>query len=153
MLRGNMPMNDNAQAQASPTETEQGLRLGLPLASMQISAHEGPLPSPEVIRAYEDICPGAGKRILAYAEKEQQHRHDMEKTALEANIGDMRANRKADGRGQWMAFIVSIVAILTGGVIAICGYPFEGTILSGATLIGIVATFITRKFFFHSSEE
>ncbi len=153
MLRGNTPMNDNAQVQASPAETEQGLRLGLPLASMQISAHEGPLPSPEIVRAYEDICPGAAKRILTYAEKEQQHRHDMEKIALEANIEDMRANRKAEGRGQWLAFVVSIIAILTGGVIALCGYPFEGTILSGATLVGIVATFITRKFFFHSSEE
>ena len=37
----------------------------------------GPIPPPQVLKQYEEIIPGAGERILAMAEKEQDHRHGL----------------------------------------------------------------------------
>lgn len=44
--------------------------------SVQHMRYEGPIPPPSVVRAYEEILPGAADRILAMAEREQ----DLRKT-------------------------------------------------------------------------
>lgn len=39
--------------------------------------HQGPLPSPESLFRYEQICPGAADRIIEMAEKEQNNIHQV----------------------------------------------------------------------------
>ena len=39
----------------------------------------GPMPDPASLERYDHVVPGSAERILVMAEKEQQHRHDLEK--------------------------------------------------------------------------
>lgn len=70
----------------------------------------GPLPQPETLGGYEGIVPGAAERIIRMAENQLSHRHDQELARLHADI-------KLEGRGQWMAFVVALVALVGGMVL------------------------------------
>ena len=48
--------------------------------------HHGPIPSPDVLREYDMIVSGAAERIVAMAEKQAQHRQELEARSLEADI-------------------------------------------------------------------
>lgn len=60
-----------------------------PNASVTVSqtkVHQGPLPSPEVLRDYDDLIPGAAARIIEMAEHQARHRQNLELVELQANI-------------------------------------------------------------------
>lgn len=78
-------------------------------------------------------------------ETEQQHRIVCERESLTANVHDVQAERVAEQRGQWLAFGVCITALLSGVALAFLGAPLQGAMLSGGTMLGVVAVFITRK--------
>lgn len=46
--------------------------------SKSVTAYSGPIPPPESLEKYEQVVPGSAERILAMAEKEQEHRHKTE---------------------------------------------------------------------------
>lgn len=46
-------------------------------------AYSGPLPDPATFAFYERTTQGAGERILAMAENEQRHRHEMERLMVD----------------------------------------------------------------------
>jgi uncharacterized membrane protein len=48
-------------------------------------SYQGPLPPPAMLRSYDDVVPGTAERIVAMAEREQQHRHRWEREALSAD--------------------------------------------------------------------
>jgi hypothetical protein len=60
---------------------------------------QGPLPNPEILDRYEQILTGAADRIMAMAEDEARHRHEMEKMVLEADINGMNADILDTKRG------------------------------------------------------
>ncbi len=39
--------------------------------------HQGPLPTPESLLHYDQVCPGAADRIIRMAEKEQDNIHEI----------------------------------------------------------------------------
>lgn len=99
--------------------------------------YRGPLPAPEDLAHYEQICPGAADRIINMAEANMSHRHSMEKTLLKSDYG-LRS------RGQWFA-LVALFAMLS--VIAFTfwlGQPIAGSILGGATLATVTGMFLAR---------
>jgi hypothetical protein len=49
-----------------------------------VASCEGPIPAPSILRSYDEIVPGAAERIIAMAEREQEHRHAWERGALSA---------------------------------------------------------------------
>lgn len=145
-----MPDNNDLQQVPSPVseqseDTPHTLMMGHGFA-MQVQSHEGPLPSPAVLKAYEAICPGAMDRILQLAEREQHYRLECEQQALSANIDDAKAERAAERRGQWQAFALCFASIASGVILALLGQPIPGSLLAGATMLGVAAVFITRKF-------
>lgn len=84
--------------------------------------YNGPLPIPSHLEAYENILPGSADRIITMAEKEAEHRHDMETKAIEFAQRDAR-------RGQTFTFII-VMASLIGGIILI---------LNGDSIIGFAS--------------
>lgn len=55
------------------------------LLSMTLAAfgsYSGPLPPADQIRAYEEALPGSADRILAMAERQQEHRLALEKVTV-----------------------------------------------------------------------
>jgi len=49
---------------------------------VKVNRHQGPIPSPEALARYDQISPALVDRIVGMAEKEQLHRHDMDKELI-----------------------------------------------------------------------
>ncbi|WP_339529351.1 DUF2335 domain-containing protein [Pseudomonas mucidolens] len=114
-------------------------------AVMQLEQHRGPLPPPRQLFEYEQCLPGAAERIVAMAEKEQNHRHSTVDSFGEFRNQTLGHVKTRDARGQRLG------ASVCGGVICLCFYMvFEGNAvaaatLAGATLVGLAGVFVTRQ--------
>ena len=115
---------------------------------IQIVGHEfsGPLPPPGVLKAYDEIVPGAAERIITMAESQAKHRREMEKQLLQSDITLAK-------RGQWIAGILSFLIIFLIGFSIFKGDQVTAGILSGTTLLGVASLFIKRKFFQPESKD
>jgi uncharacterized membrane protein len=114
-----------------------------------IEGRSGPLPPPEDYAKYDTVCPGSANRILAMAEKEQEHRHHCENAVVSIHSVNIPAGREERKRGQLFAFVVCIVSLLVGG--AIVGFSqatvaqIGGTVFGVGALGSIVVAFMTGK--------
>lgn len=105
-------------------------------ASLEIvEGFSGPIPHPQLLQQYDQICPGAADRIIRTMEQEAAHRHAMEGAALRADIIDTRI-------GQTCAFIIVLATLGIGAYTAINGAPITGGIFGTSGVLGVVATFI-----------
>ena len=113
-----------------------GSRYARELATLYYSEeHRGPLPSPRALEQYRNAHPEAPDRIIAMAEAQAAHRHELER------LNAASANRRAE-RGQWMAFSLAL-AISSGAVYLISlGKIRLGAAMLMGELIGIVALFL-----------
>ncbi len=65
----------------------------------------GPIPPPDILAGYNDIIPDGAERILRMAEKQSDHRIELEKTVINRELNQ-------SGRGQnYAVFIVVLVLI------------------------------------------
>lgn len=97
---------------APPTQPAERGAAQLQIEHFQFSA--GPLPQPETLGGYEDIVPGAADRIITMAENQLAHRHEQDTERLGHESTRLSADIKLEGRGQWMAFVVALTALLGG---------------------------------------
>ena len=112
---------------AGPVRVAQKEAVAVQIQSARHVEFSGPLPHPDLFRAYEDTLPGAADRILTMAESGQNSRHSRE------------------NRGQWMAFLVALLALVGGMALVYFDKSVEGLtamILPIAIIIGI---FVTSK--------
>ncbi|EKD93233.1 MAG: hypothetical protein ACD_28C00200G0006 [uncultured bacterium] len=65
------------------------------------TSFSGPLPPPNLLQGYENILFGAADRIISMAEKQANHRQDLEKSVTQSNISNERM-------GMWMAFTLTV---------------------------------------------
>jgi uncharacterized membrane protein len=73
--------------------------------------HEGPLPTPEVMKAYDEICPGAARDILEMAKTHQSHDVWMDQR-------DMRRLMRQD----IFSFILGLIGQLGSIAITVLGF-------------------------------
>lgn len=99
--------------------------------------HIGPLPAPEDFQQYEDTCPGSSGRILTMAEKNQDHRHAMERDHL-------RFEYRLQARGQHLAITALIFMLAVIAFALWVGQPIAAGVLGGATILGVVSMFLGR---------
>ena len=55
-------------------------------ARLEVESFAGPLPPPATLAAYNAIVPDAAERILKMAEAQALHRHQLEATAIRAQM-------------------------------------------------------------------
>jgi uncharacterized membrane protein len=94
--------------------------------------YTGPLPQAEEMERYERITPGLADRIVKMAEKEQGHRHKIERRRNFAQIWITSA-------GQWFGFLLAAWIIGIAGFLLYHDKKLEGfvSLLTGiGTLIG-----------------
>ena len=92
-------------------------------------AHQGPLPPEDSFASYEQTLPGAAERIMAMTEANGEHRREMERRQLEADIShrdqvyetqrlSIQGSLRSDLAGQVIGGIIAIGcvigAVLTG---------------------------------------
>ena len=103
------------------------------------TSYSGPLPHADQYERYEKVCPGAAERILSYMEKEQEHRHSLEKKTMTTRI-------KEGITGQWMAFALMLLLVLMAFFCVYTKQP-PAVILAflAVPLLGVVRKFIEGR--------
>src|SRR6266508_605347 len=85
--------------------------------------HEGPLPPPQQLQAYDRVLPGLAERIVSMAEREQNNRHAMQRVEVEGGLELARRGQRYGLAVAVLVLVVSLILVLTGhevvgGVIA-----------------------------------
>lgn len=88
----------------------------------------GPLPPPEVLKAYNEALPDGANRIVTAFEKQGDHR------------------RQTETRGQKYALWIALSAIVAAVVCALQGQPLVGGTIVLSALVGIGLTGAIRLF-------
>ncbi len=100
-----------------------------------VAQYSGPLPPPESLASYDEISPGFANRIIAMAESEMDHRHELEKRALTGDIWEARI-------GQFFGFLIGMGTVIAGTITAINGAQWAGGFIGTTGVIGLVSVFI-----------
>lgn len=95
----------------------------------------GPYPPPDLLRGYEHVLPGAADRIIRMAERQQEHRHHLEKTTVEG------ASRRS-WWGLWLGFVISVVLLALGTVIILTGHQWAGAAIMGVDVVALAGVFV-----------
>lgn len=98
----------------------------------------GPLPPPEYLDAYEKTLPGAPDRIMTMAEKQVDHRIDLEKTIV---------NKKF--KQSYLGQIIGAVLIIFFGCIAydlaMHGHDNAAIAIGVTTVVSLAVVFVLNK--------
>lgn len=97
----------------------------------------GPLPPSEELKAYAEIAPQFPERIFSMAEKEQEHRHHIEKQRVRAQIW-------ITGSGQIFGFLLALLIISLAGVLLFYDKKIEGLLSLAAGLGTLIGPFVYR---------
>lgn len=124
-------------SQADLAKSEKGAAVKQIIAQQirEFSTFSGPLPPPEAVEHYNKIIPNGADRLLKMVESQSEHRRDCEKISLNANISIAK-------RGQFLAFLLSLVGFGIAGLCAYFQQPVPSTVIGGGTLLGLASLFI-----------
>ncbi len=139
---------------SEPTQERRIQRREAHITSIQ-TTFSGPLPPPEMLRAYNEIEPGLAREIIELAKVEADHRQIIEKNesaaavqiALEeanANTEDMRRGYLEGFFGQCFAFVFGVFALTCATYLAINGAQTTACIIGGGGLVAIISAFLKR---------
>src|ERR1700678_2045771 len=97
------PITPSSPAGGSGPDTPMGRVMRAQIGA----AFSGPLPPPQILAQYEQICPGSAQQLFDLVHKEGEHRRKQEVKLLDANI--MAVNRQFDEArlGQILAFLIA----------------------------------------------
>jgi len=108
------------------------------ISVVSIRSHSGPLPDAETLIKYDSIIPDGANRIMTMAEKQQNHRIDIESNVVKSNNGQSKL-------GQIFGLIIGIVGIGCGTYLASIGESTVGGIIAGTTVVSLVSVFVIGK--------
>jgi uncharacterized membrane protein len=109
------------------------------------SEFSGPVPPPNLLAGYENVCPGLANRIFKMAEVEADHRRKLETSVVDANIQHNCRNSSESRRGQIFALIITLAGLVAGCYTALQGHDVAGGILGVGGMGGIVTTFVLGR--------
>ena len=107
-----------------------------------------PLPSPELLRYYEQIGgEEAVRHLMSQFVFNAEHRRQLQKAKQQQDYDLQRREQRIQWSSQFMAFIVAMSGIVGGLWLAgIAKHPWTGAVLSGGTVVSLVYAFVrTRK--------
>lgn len=111
--------------------------------------HQGPLPPARTLAGYEKVLPGAAERVMQMAEKEQAHRHEMQKQHqqkdLELQSKAITEQLEINKTGQKYGFHIAIAVLLLAGLMAIMGHEAVALTLVGIDVVGLAAVFVVGR--------
>lgn len=108
------------------------------LTRFEAAFFQGPLPPPETLARYEEICPGAADRILSMAEAQSRHRQGLEERVIASNC-------RAQDRGPLLGFVLALGVIGLGAYLILKGREISGLVALVTALIAIVVPFVYGK--------
>lgn len=99
----------------------------------------GPIPPPDILAGYNDIIPGGAERILRMAEKQSDHRIEIEKTVIDRELNQ-------SGRGQNYAALIVILVLIASFVLIYTDHDLAGGVLGAVDLVAVASVFIIGKY-------
>ncbi len=99
---------------------------------------QGPLPHPDHLKKYDEVCPGAAEKIVSAFISQSKHRMELETKVVDSNI-------KNEKRGQVFAFIIALIGIGAGILLLVIGKEISGFAAFFGTLASLTAVFIVGK--------
>jgi uncharacterized membrane protein len=141
-----MPQPTEANNPSLPKEADASLPI---LHMARITTRSGPLPTPEQLKAYEEVLPGAAKAIFDFALTEQKHRHATEDSINQGNLEAMRVSLRrsfmGDMAGIGVGALVCLVAISVSAYVGLHGVAAVGVAIATISLAGVVRAFTGKK--------
>jgi uncharacterized membrane protein len=77
----------------------------------QMQQISGPVPSPDILRAYDEMTPGLADRIVRMAEQEAEHRRKIEFEIVSIQGLDQKSYRRSELMGQILGLTIGLAAI------------------------------------------
>ena len=102
------------------------------------TAFSGPLPPPEIMKAYNDILPGGAERILAMAENQAQHRRELEKIVVKGNSWHQVWGIVA-------AFVVTVLVVGAGTFLIYNDKDASGLTMIITNLVALAGVFVYAR--------
>jgi uncharacterized membrane protein len=137
----NLPDSNGGSQQAESVSSnaiikhEDGTEEAVELTAKKVWS--GALPRPEDFAKYAQVVPDAPERILQMAEKEQQHRINLESQIVPAD-------NAAGARGQVLGALISILALCLAVVSNWLGAPWQLSIaLVGVPVLSVARSLVT----------
>lgn len=134
-------IGDDDQTPVQRGELRQVLR-----AAFISERHAGPLPDPRSLERYRDLIPNGAERIMAMAEREQRHRHDMEKREQALLERSEQHDFVITRRGQVFGLGVCLLVIGAAMVFVLVGQPGLAALLVGLDLAALAAVFVAGRY-------
>ncbi len=100
--------------------------------------HAGPLPSPDTLHQYNEILPGAADRVVAMAEREQEHRHAVERSMV-------RIYARNTMGGLIAGTLIGLVAIVGGAYGMVQGADLGGAGVALGGLAALAGVYVVGK--------
>ncbi len=100
--------------------------------------HSGPLPDPQTLSSYNQLIPEGADRIMKMAEKQQEHRMKIERTAIGRQTFQ-------SFMGQIFGFLIGLSGIGSGTFLAYNGFTTVGTVIAGGTVVSLVSVFVIGR--------
>lgn len=98
----------------------------------------GPLPHPGMLKAYDEVIPGLGERIVSQFERQTEHRQDLERQSLSAGI--LLAKR-----GQIIALCISGSVILIAAGLLYVDKTVGGLVALVTALTPLIVSFLEGR--------
>ena len=127
--------NRQRRKEVQRAEALQQNQIQAQFVASQLSYWSGPTPSPEVLREYDTIVPGAAERIIAMAERQSAHRQNLENKAVDG--GNSRAIL-----GSVFGFVIGMAAVGGGIYLAVNGQETGGYAVMLTTVSTLAAVFV-----------
>lgn len=108
------------------------------ISIVQQEVFSGPIPHPRLLAEYEKLQPGSMDRFMTMAEKQQDHRMELEDKAIASQL-------KSNERGQVFGFILSALVIISGIVLFVIGMPWFGIPIIVGMVTVLVVLFVKGK--------
>ncbi len=86
--------------------------------SVQKSSWKGPIPPPDILKEYNEAVPDGAERILSMAERQSEHRMELESTVVTGEL-------KQSGKGQNYAFIIVILVLIASFYLIYTGHDAQ----------------------------
>lgn len=104
------------------------------IVEAQQSSWSGPIPSPQILEAFNHVVPGSAEVIINAFHNQTNHRMEIEKMVISSNI-------KKESRGQLFGLAIAILGLSISGICIYFGHDLAGAALGGTTLVGLVSVF------------
>jgi len=107
----------------------------------------GPLPSPDILKKYEEISPGIANRLIKIAEDEALHRRKMEAEVIAVQSREQSAYRTSEMLGQVFGLVIGLTAIIAAIIMALHGAQLAASFIGTGGVTSLVTAFILGRTF------